>query len=242
MSADEPARSGDRVESEVKKWRPPRMQPGAGRVFRRETGETGDSDAAIPATRSEVSEQEISQTPIPTAEEIENWHRQAHEEGYQQGLQQAQQEVAELKRQLQQIMRFFEQPLQFMNDEVEQQLYLLAVTLAQQLVRRELRTEPGEIIAVIRESVKLLPLNSRKISIFLHPEDAEIVRKTLQLDEKDEERSWSLVEDPMITRGGCEIKSDQSVINATLENRLQALAASLLGGERQQDKDDAAVD
>jgi len=52
------------------------------------------------------------------------------------------------------------------------------------------------------------------------------------------------MEDPMITRGGCEIKSDQSTINATLENRLQALAASVLGGERIEDRqqDDASTD
>ncbi len=63
-----------------------------------------------------------------------------------------------------------------------------------------------------------------------------MVKSALQLD-NDEEQSWKLIEDPMITRGGCEIKADRSVINATLENRLQALAASILGGERSEDQD-----
>ena len=39
----------------------------------------------------------------------------------------------------------------------------------------------------------------------------------------------------MITRGGCEVKAPPSAINATLESRLSALAASVLGGEREQD-------
>ncbi|NNE64717.1 MAG: flagellar assembly protein FliH, partial [Gammaproteobacteria bacterium] len=51
----------------------------------------------------------------------------------------------------------------------------------------------------------------------------------------DEEQSWKLVEDPIITRGGCEIKTETSVINATLENRLSELAAAVLGGERARD-------
>lgn len=179
---------------------------------------------------------------IPTAEEIEQWHKDAHAEGYQQGLLQAEKENAELRQRLLDIINFFEHPLDSLNEEVEEQLNLLAVTLAQQLVRREIRQEPGEIIALIRESAQLLPASSRHIRIYLNPEDAELVRNTLQLDEEEEEQSWKLIEDPMITRGGCEIKSDHSVINVTLENRLQALAASVLGGERIEDQDDADSD
>ena len=139
-------------------------------------------------------------------------------------------------------MTFFEHPLQSLNEEVEQQLNQLVVTLAQQLVRREIKAEPGEIIGLIREAVQLLPASARRISIFLNPEDAELVRKTLQLDKNEDEQSWRLIEDPMITRGGCEIKSDKSVISATLENRLQALAATVLGGERAEDQENEQPD
>jgi flagellar assembly protein FliH len=138
--------------------------------------------------------------------------------------------------QLKQLIDHFAHPLQSLNDEIEQQLKLLPVTLAQQLVRREIRQEPGEIIALIRESLPLLPAASRKIRIYLHPEDAELVRNALQLDDIEDQENWKLIEDPMISRGGCEIKSEKSVINATLENRLQSLAASVLGGERINDQ------
>ncbi len=216
-------------DSKVEKWVPPSMGSGNSRVFRTEKSKAQQANQSAPETDQNAA-------PIPTAKDIESWHKEAHEEGYQQGIKQAQKEIAEQKKQLLDIIHFFEQPLQYLNEEVEQQLNLLAVTLAQQLVRREIRSEPGEIVAVIREAVKMLPISTRKIKIFLHPEDAEIVKKALQLDELDDEQSWKLKEDPMITRGGCEIKSDQSVINATLENRLQALAASILGGDRVEDQ------
>lgn len=204
---------------EAKRWSPPSMSSTGSEVF-----------------RSESDQANAAESSIPTAQEIERWQEDARAEGYQHGLQQAQLENAELRQRLLQLVNFFEHPLQALNEEVEQQLSLLAVTLAQQLVRREIRTEPGEIIGLIRESVQLLPASSRKIRIYLHPEDADLVRKTLQLEEHEDEQSWKLIEDPMITRGGCEIKADQSVINATLENRLQALAASVLGGERIEDQ------
>lgn len=221
-------------QDKAEKWKLPSMAAGADSVFRNEYAEQMGS------SRGEGN------THIPTAEDIENWHKQAQEEGYQQGLeqglQQAQAEIHETKQRLLAIIDFFEHPLQSLNDEVEQQLNLLAVTMAQQLVRRELRTEPGEIIGLIRECVPLLPASSRKIRIFLNPEDAELLRNTLQLDENEEEQSWKLVEDPIITRGGCEIQADKSVINATLENRLQSLAATVLGGERIDDKSHVTTD
>lgn len=223
-------RKTDKNKGDPEKWTLPSMGTSTAGVFRSEDGD-----------KPGVSGSD-NKTVIPTADEIEQWHRQAHEEGYQQGLAQAQQELQETREQLQSIIDFFEHPLQALNDEVEQQLNLLAVTMAQQLVRREIKAEPGEIIGLIRECVQLLPASSRKIRIFLNPEDAELLRRTLQLDSNEEEQSWKLVEDPMITRGGCEIKSDKSIINATLENRLQSLAATVLGGERIEDQNHAGTD
>ncbi len=180
---------------------------------------------------------EKDEASIPTADDIEQWREQAEEEGYQQGLERARQEAEVLQRRLLGLIDFFEHPLQALNEDIEHQLTQLAVTLAQQLVRRELKSEPGEIIGLIRDSVKLLPGNTRNITIMLHPEDARLVRSALSLDTADEEHSWKLVEDPMITRGGCEISAPPASINATLENRLSELAASVLGGEREQDND-----
>ena len=200
---------------DVEKWRAPMMQADPSRVVRiRE-----ENDAAM-----------------PTVKDIDQWRREAEAEGYQEGLRRADEEAAALRRRLLDLIDFFEHPLKQLNEDIEHQLTQLAVTLAQQLVRRELKVEPGEIVGLIRDSVKLLPGNTRNISIVLHPEDAELVRNALALDEHDDERSWKLVEDPMITRGGCEIQAPPSTINATLENRLSALAASALGGDREQDE------
>ncbi|MEM7563251.1 MAG: flagellar assembly protein FliH [Pseudomonadota bacterium] len=168
---------------------------------------------------------------IPTANEIESWRLQAEEEGFQQGMAKANEQAERLR----ELIEFLEHPLQSLNEDIENQLTQLAVTLAQQLVRRELKVEPGEIVGLIRDSVRLLPGNTRNISIQLHPEDAALVRNALSLESSEDEPSWKLIEDPMITRGGCQIKAPPSTINATLESRLSALAASVLGGEREQD-------
>ncbi|MCP3687976.1 MAG: flagellar assembly protein FliH [Gammaproteobacteria bacterium] len=207
-------------EIDAERWQVPVMQVDADNVVRSHMVEASLGKAA---------------SSIPTAEQIETWREDAEKEGYQDGLKKADAETAQVKQRLHNLVNFFEHPLQALNEEVEQQLTLVAVTLAQQLVRRELRIEPGEIVGLIRDSVKLLPGYTRNVTIVIHPEDASLVRSALSIDPGDDEQSWRLIEDPMITRGGCEIKSESSTINATLENRLSALAASVLGGEREKD-------
>ncbi|MGZ5030386.1 MAG: FliH/SctL family protein, partial [Methylobacter sp.] len=86
---------------------------------------------------------------------------------------------------------------------------------------------------VVREAIHVLPLASQKITLKLHPEDAELVRSALALDEMSP--SWGIVEDPLITRGGCEVDTDISHVDATVEHRLAAVVATLLGGEREDD-------
>ena len=205
---------------QTQKWQAPTMQAGPDKLVR-------NRDDHLAAARGDPL--------IPTADTIEQWRKDAEAEGYAQGMESATQEVSALKHRILHLIDFFEQPLRALNEEVEQQLTLVAVTLAQQLVRREIRVEPGEILGLIRESVQMLPANARNISVILHPDDAALVRSALSIRANDDEQSWKLIEDPMVTRGGCEIKSDASMINATLENRLSALAASVLGGEREQD-------
>ncbi len=223
----------------AEKWAPPSVSDDGAGFFRHEE-KKGDDTA----------EEDVENPGIPTAEEIERWRAEAQQEGFEQGYREgfakgeaeARQRLDEQAGQLKALFDFFESPLQQMNEEVEKQLNLLAVTLAQQLVRREIRAEPGEIIGLIREAIKLLPANSRHIRITLHPDDATLLRNTLSLDSEGDGPAWQLIEDPMITRGGCEIQSDQSVINLTLENRLQALAASVLGGEREEDRVESSAD
>lgn len=201
-------------------WHAPVMQVDPNRVVRSDNVE---------------SERDSASTKIPTADEIEQWRKDAEAEGYAEGLKKAEVEMQPLRQRIKTLIDFFEHPLQSLNEEVEEQLTQVAVSLAQQLVRRELRIEPGEIVGLIRDSVKLLPAYARKISILINPEDASLVRSALSIDPNDDEQSWKLVEDPMMTRGGCEIKTETSIVNATLENRLSELAASVLGGDRERD-------
>ena len=129
------------------------------------------------------------------------------------------------------------EPLNDLDDEVVAQLAELAMLVAKQVIRRELHTEQGEIVGIVREAVSALPASSRKVVLHINPDDSELVRKAFSLGEENEpgDVSWKILEDPMLSRGGCKITSDNSQIDATVEARLNRVINTLLGGERESD-------
>ncbi|WP_031435471.1 flagellar assembly protein FliH [Methylomarinum vadi] len=214
--------------------------------------------------RSEPVDNE--ETRILTVEEIEAMQQQAYDEAYEQGRKegfgQGREEGIEegkktgfqqgfdegskkgyddnvhlLRKQTAEFVSLLEalaEPFKQLDEQVERELVKLAIGIARQLLRREIKVDPGQIVAVVREAVQALPLASRKITLTLHPEDAELVRKALVLDEMSP--PWGIREDPLLMRGGCIVESGASHVDATVENRLAAIVAKVLGGERRGDQ------
>jgi len=179
--------------------------------------------------------------PGKTVAEIEEVERRAYEEAFEQGRAaglaaaraESEKQLATLKAQVQRFegtIGLLAQPLQQVNEEVEQQLMSLAMTIARQLVRRELKTDPAQVIAIVRETVALLPAAARDVRVHLHPDDAAVVRERLATPTAD--RAWTIVEDPVMTRGGCKVTTDTALIDARVETRLNEVITAMLGEER----------
>jgi flagellar assembly protein FliH len=173
--------------------------------------------------------------------------REAWEKGYAEGRDAATAAVrkeqqatqVELDRRVQNlasILDFMAKPIAALDTEVQRQLVSLAGAIARHIVRRELKTQPDEIVAVIRETVALLPMTARDIRVHLNPEDAKLVRT--RAVEAGSDRAWSIAEDPLISRGGCRVSSENSTIDATLEQRLGAAIAAVLGDSRAPDAEE----
>lgn len=166
---------------------------------------------------------------------------QSEQRGYDAGMAKAQADMkgklaevdARIKR-LDGLLKFMAQPLQELDEEVEQSLLQLAMAVGKQLARRELRIDPTQVIAIIRESLQELPTSARNPRVHLHPEDAAIVRE--RLSEPGSEPAWTLVEDPTMGRGGCVIRTENSHVDARLESRISAVIANVLGDERAEER------
>lgn len=167
----------------------------------------------------------------------ETGHEEGFQKGFEEGSRKGYDENLHLLRsqaaELVSLLESLSQPFTKLDDQVEKELVKLAMGVASQLVRREIKTDPGQVVAVVREAVSSLPVSSQKITLHMHPEDAELVRSSLALDEMT--LPWNIVEEPLITRGGCKLDTEASHIDATVENRLAAIVANVMGGEREED-------
>jgi flagellar assembly protein FliH len=160
---------------------------------------------------------------------------EAHKEAFDQGLAEGREAGrAEVQAQVDRLAGMFydlAKPFEVLDSEVERELLTLAMALARQIVRRELKTDPTQIIGIIREAITALPVATRDVRVHLHPEDAAVVRQNLAPTEN--ERAWAIIEDPVMARGGCQITTATSRIDARLETRLGSILSELLGTERQ---------
>ncbi len=213
-----------------------------------------------------LSPDQQDKAPLPTVDEIEAMQQQAYreafdqgrqegykqghdegfkqgreagyQEGYNEGLEKGYQENVELlKQQAAELVKLLEslnEPFKHLDERVETALVDLVIGIATQLIRREIKTDKGQIVAVVREAVNALPLANQKLILRLHPEDAKLVVKALKLGEHAAQ--WQIEEDPLLTRGGCIVETGDSHVDATVENRLAAIVAKVLGGERQEDR------
>lgn len=189
----------------------------------------------------------------PTANEMQSLHKDAYDEGfnmgrkegraqgYKEGQAESESESQQLFQRLDALFTSLATPVSQLDDELENSIAELTLSIARQLVRREIRTEPGEIVAVVREAVRALPISARNPTIHLHPEDMQLVRTALSLGE--DEKSYRFEEDLLLMRGDCRVETESSYIDASIEARLSAIAANMLGDDRRHDEgnnDDAS--
>jgi flagellar assembly protein FliH len=197
---------------------------------------------AMGGGRKSVEEVGIEEVAPITADQLAQIQKQAHDEGFEQGrrkgLQAARTEVDATLQRLEKIIHSLAVPLQAVDEQVEGELLQLSIAIARQIIRRELQSDPQQVIGVVRDALSALPSAARNVRIHLNPEDALLVREKL-VPADDAEMPWKIVDDLTLTRGGCRVESATSRIDASLEKRLNSVTAELMGGTRSIDDDNA---
>jgi flagellar assembly protein FliH len=193
----------------------------------------GADAAAAVWTAPDMNSPAVNQR-LPTVSGLADLQEEAYKEAFDQGLAEGRKAgQVEVRAQVDKLAAMFHdlaKPFEVLDAEVERELLTLAMALARQIVRRELKTDPTQIIGIVRDAIAALPVTAREVRVHVHPEDAAVVREHLAPTES--ERAWTLVEDPVMARGGCQITTTTSRIDARLETRLAAILSELMGTER----------
>lgn len=172
--------------------------------------------APEPATSADIIQ-------LPTAAEIERIYAQAHKDGYAAGYEEGTARVRMEAMQLHTLVENLDQALGNLDQQVAEELLTLALEVARQVVRQALAVTPEAILATVREA--LLQLSQQQAVIFVHPNDAALVREIL--GEQMSHAGHRLLEDAALERGGCRVEAAGTQIDATLETRWKRVVESL---------------
>lgn len=150
-----------------------------------------------------------------------------HEEGLEQGLVQGKEEIDQLTQQWQQLIEQLHQPMQVVENHVEQQLLQLVVKLTEAVTLQEAKTNPEILLSAIKAGMKALPIQEAQTQIMLHPDDIKMIEKEVSAD-VIAEKGWRLLPAPHLTPGSCQIENSTSNIDLTLESKLKEVLDSFL--------------
>lgn len=162
-------------------------------------------------------------------EAFEQGFQQGQTEGFSTGSARVNAHIESLDR----VLDLFTQPMANLDHRVEEELVLLVKTVAQRLLRREIKTDSAHLIGVIREGLSALPVANEEVFLRLHADDAAVVEEYLGAGQ-DQQR-WRIEIDPLVEKGGCLIFTAKSQIDCRLETRLARLVSTMFEDERADD-------
>ncbi len=159
------------------------------------------------------------------AAELQRIRDEARESGYAAGLKEGRAQVqAEIKR-LMQAADLAESLIANESEQFAAEMLDLALELARQMVRTELKVRRESLLAVVREALDCLPHGASGARLAMNPADVELVRG--HVGEELKAGAIRMVEDHRIEPGGCRIVSPACEVDATLATRWKRLVATL---------------
>ena len=164
-----------------------------------------------------------------TKEELD---QEAYEKGFDQGrrdgLELARREMASKVEGLGDILQDLSSCKARICTEAEAQLLELTLALAEVVIRHEVSCGPEPVRETLQAALEMAGGNSR-LRVRLHPEDLENIMQFLpQLEQRlGAATQLELEGDLAISQGGCLLETDSGMIDARLEEQLEALRQQL---------------
>lgn len=165
---------------------------------------------------------QVEQISLPSVSEIEALRQQGYDEGIQAGYAAGLQKGVQENQRLADLIALLEQQV---DEQVAQSMLELSLEIARQMLQQALKVQPELVLSVIREAIANLPHFNQGAHLFLHPEDAALVRE--RMGEQLTHSGWKIFEDAQLQRGGTRIETAHSQIDATTDARWKRIAAGL---------------
>lgn len=227
-------------------WRLPSLGEGSNVVPSVKRGANNPTKNRTPVASESNTEESIEEITEPvtikplTAQQLqeitEEAEREGRERGYQEGYQQGasagegkglklgehkayEETKAELEEKMQHLnnlVKALHEPVEQQDSALEHQLVEMAIQFAKHLINKELSVDPSSLFKLVERAVASLPAGSDHLRLYLHPDDLELVQEAFA----NHGHQWRFFTDDTLSRGGCRVESEQSLVDFSIEKRL----------------------
>ncbi|GAB1262010.1 flagellar assembly protein FliH [Aurantivibrio plasticivorans] len=161
-----------------------------------------------------------------------------HNEGYESGKRQALEEYREIldsqSQQLEGLLAALLEPCESHTQQLQRIILDSVCQLTKAVVQRELHSDTTHVLALVKEAISYLPTGADNVKLFLNPDDVALVEDYIE----ERGAGWKVVPDSELLASGVRIETKQSVIDFSVESRLQTLCDQFIHGELVSDVDD----
>lgn len=162
---------------------------------------------------------------LPTAADIERMYSEAEQQGYAAGHAEGLLAARAIADRISSVLSTLEQALSHLDQQVADQLLATALEVARQMMGQSLRVKPELLLPIIREAISTLHTHGGHPALFVHPDDAALIRT--HLGEQLAHNNWRIVEEASLTPGGCRVEHGASEVDATLQTRWRRIIESI---------------
>lgn len=163
------------------------------------------------------------------AQGLEAGRAAGYDAGLQDGLHQLmlfkqQQGQAQAQR-LDSLARQFTAQLQGVEQHIAESIVAIALDVARQVVRTQVRTDPQAVLPVAQEAIRSVVVPSSRLLLRVHPDDLAVVRE--HVDTTGDGRALQWQADPAVSPGGCVLQTDSGEVDGRIETRWARAVAAL---------------
>ena len=185
----------------------------------------------------------------PTVHDLEEVRKKAYEEGFKEGkdkgfiaghdlgVRKGEEEKKSETALIAQVARALMEPINQQDQALEKVMLSLVIQISKLILKRELYIDSSQVMQIVREALATLSCGSKTIKILLHPADlANILPEIKKLP--DYQESWRIVERAGLSPGGCIVESNEGLVDATVDRRVEQIVNQVYAEKMPQNLDE----
>lgn len=148
-------------------------------------------------------------------------------EGYKEGLARAAQDIENLKNSITSFMSAPREVFEYIAPDILE----ISVDIARKIVKKEIEQNPEIIFSNILDVLRNVSKNESKITVYVNSQQVSMVKESIGqiLSITGLDAKINILADDTIELGGCILKTNNGIIDATIETQIEIIKESLKG-------------